>query len=169
MAYTGSMKMTVDLKDYDSSVVATNELKFAWELVQAYVDGVGANQVNAMWGDVRPLTDGGNESLDLAPTPAVVTSVFAPVTFARIKVVFVWCPSTNTTTITFSRPAANGVPLFGAASGALAALPPGGGVLISIPSAAGVAVTGGTGDLLTFTNSPGAAATYGVFFAGSLT
>jgi hypothetical protein len=86
---------------------------------------------------------------------------------ARIKAILVKAASGNTNNVNVSRPASNGVPLFLAASDGIAVLP-GGAFLWVAPNAAGVAVTAGTGDLLTFTNSAGTASvTYDVVIVGA--
>lgn len=162
MPVTGKFSVAVDLKDAGSSDRESYEIRVATELVNSFVDGVGAGAVNAIWQDVRPLTDGGNETLDVSPTPTSGKS--GVVTFARIKGCLIWAPATNTTNITIT-----GTLLYLAAGDAVRALKPGGVLLITDPSAAGMVVTPTTVDTIILTNSSGAAATYGVILAGALT
>lgn len=127
--------------------------------------GTGANQADMMWHDTRTLSASATEDLDLA---GVLTGPLGgTLTFARIKVVLVTAAAGNSNNVNVTRPASNGVPLFLAAGDGIPVLP-GGLVCWAAPNAAGVAVTGGTGDLLTFTNSAGSTSvTYSVMIIGA--
>lgn len=75
----------------------------------------------------------------------------------------------NTNNVVVTRPATNGLVLFAAASDALAGLKPGGLFLFTDPSAPGLAVTAGTGDLLTISNSgAGTSVTYDIVIVGTV-
>lgn len=138
-------------------------------LVQAIkvilTSGTGANAADMMWHDTRTLAASATEDLDLAGSLA---NAFGDTqTFARIKLVLVTAASGNTNNVNVTRPAANGVPLFLAAGDGIP-VKPGGGVLWWAPDSTGVAVTAGTGDLLTFTNSAGSTSvTYSVVIIGA--
>lgn len=167
MSVTGQISVAVDLKDQRASDSESASITIARAIAQALVDGAGAGAVNAIWQDTLPLTDGGTVSPDLAPTAA--SGVSGAVTFARIKVVVVYAPTTNTTNITLSKHASN-CPLIATTAAALAPLKPGGFFVFCDPSAAGIAVTATSADILfTATNSAGAAATLVVIVAGALT
>jgi len=127
--------------------------------------GVGANQADLMFHDRRTLAASGTEDLDLAGV--LVDKFGTTLTFARIKEVWIVAAAANTNNVNVTRPAANGVPLFLAAGDGLPVLP--GGVFHWIaPNAAGIAVTAGTGDLLTVTNSAaGTGVTYDVVIIGA--
>jgi len=127
--------------------------------------GTGANQADMLWHDTRTLSASATEDLDLA---GVLTNAFGTTqTFARIKVVMVTAASGNTNNVNVTRPASNGVPLFLAASDGIP-VRPGGLFLWVAPDATAVAVTAGTGDLLTFTNSAGSTSvTYSVAIIGA--
>lgn len=88
-------------------------------------------------------------------------------TFARVKMVVVGAASGNTNNVNVTRPASNGVPLFLAAGDGIAVRP--GGLFVAVASdATAYAVTAGTGDLLTFTNSAGSTSvTYDVIVIGA--
>lgn len=130
-----------------------------------WTSGTGANQGDRRFHDQRTLSASGTEDLDLAGS---LTDVFGnTITFARIKMVLVTAASGNTNNVNVTRPASNGVPLFLAASDGVA-IRPGGGFLWWAPDSTGVAVTAGTGDLLTFTNSAGSTSvTYDVVIIGA--
>lgn len=167
MSVQGQVVVKVDLKDQRSSDNESAEITIARSIAQDLIDGVGAGAINAIWQDTLPLTDGGTVSPDLAPT--VASGVAGVVTFARIKIVVVYAPATNTTNITLSRHTSN-CPLLVTAAAALAPLKPGGFVVFVDPSAAGIVVTPTSADILfTATNGAGAAATLVVIVAGALT
>lgn len=128
-------------------------------------NGVGANQADRIWSDTRTLSASATEDLDLA---GVLTDAFgAALTFARIKALFVSAAAGNTNNVNITRPAANGVPLFLAAGDGIA-VRPGGFLGWACSDATGVAVTAGTGDLITVTNSAGGTGvTYSVVIIGA--
>ena len=128
-------------------------------------NGTGANQADLLWSDTRTVTASSTDSLDLAGS---LTNAFgATVTFARIKAVMVKAASGNTNNVNVTRPASNGVPLFLAASDGIP-VKPGGAFIWVAPDATGVAVTGGTGDLLDIVNSgAGTSVTYDIVIVGA--
>lgn len=127
--------------------------------------GTGSGQADLMWHDARTLAASANEDLDVA---GVLTSgLGATVTMARIKLLWIAAAAANTNTVVVTRPASNGVPIFSAASDAMA-LRPGGQLLITAPDATGIAVTAGTGDLINVGNgSSGTSVTYSVVIIGA--
>lgn len=127
----------------------TDALVEAIKLV--FTSGTGANQADRMWHDQRTLNASATENLDLSGTLA---GAFGNVTFARIKGVLVYAAPGNTNDVNVIREGTNGVPLFLALGDGIP-VKPGGLFVWAAPNAAGVAVTAGTGDLLTFTNSAG--------------
>jgi hypothetical protein len=138
-----------------------------WVKRFALTNGAGAAQGNMMWHDQRSLAASGTEDLDLAG--ALANAFGATQTFARIKGVIVYAAGNNTNNVNVTRPASNGVPLYLAAGDGLGVRP--GGLFIWFdPGATGVAVTAGTGDLLTITNSGGTTGvTYDVIIIGAST
>lgn len=127
--------------------------------------GTGANQADRVWSDTRTIAASGTEDLDLA---GVLTDAFgAAFTLAKVKAVLITAAAANTNSVRVIRPAANGVPIFLAASDGLDVVP-GGAFLWVAPSAAAVAVTAATGDLLTVANSgSGTSVTYDVVIIGT--
>lgn len=127
--------------------------------------GTGANQADMLWHDTRTLNASATEDLDLAGS--LTGPLGGTLTFARIKLVMVTAASGNTNNVNVQRASSNGVPLFLAASDGLA-VRPGGVFLWAATDSTGVAVTAGTGDLLTFTNSAGSTSvTYSVMIVGA--
>jgi hypothetical protein len=110
------------------------------------------------------LSASATEDLDLSGS---LTNAFGTVTFARIKAVLVVASTDNTNNVNVTRPASNGVPLFLAAGDGLS-VRPGGIFMWACSDATGVAVTAGTGDLLTLTNSAGSTSvTYSIIVIGA--
>lgn len=126
--------------------------------------GTGAGQADRVWSDERTLTTGANEDLDLADSLAsVIGTTFAP---ARLKAIAILAASANTTNLTLSRPASNGVPFFAAASDAVV-LHPGSIFVATWPGATAIVVTASTGDLINIANAAGASATYKIVLIGA--
>lgn len=127
--------------------------------------GTGASQADMLWHDRRTLTASATEDLDLAGS--LTNALGATQTFARVKALVVYAATGNTNNVNVTRPASNGVPLFLAAGDGMAVRP--GGLLVLVaPDVTAYAVTGGTGDLLTFTNSAGSTSvTYDVIVIGA--
>jgi hypothetical protein len=116
--------------------------------------GTGANAADRMFSDTRTLGPSAGEDLDLAGS--LVDAFGATMTFARIKLLWIYADSANNAAnpVQLTRPAANGVPLFLAAGDGIS-LNPGAGFLWFDPTATGVAVTATTADLLHVTNGAG--------------
>lgn len=151
-----TLTSALDLATASVPLTLTNQIRLA--------NGTGANQADLVFHDTRTLAASGTEDLDLAGVLSSALGV--TLTFARIKAVVISAASGNTNSVNVTRPATNGVPLFLAAGDGLAVRP--GGVFAWVaPDATGVAVTAGTGDLLTLTNSAGSTSvTYSVVIIG---
>ncbi len=152
----GSVTSTPDIGSLNYAVNFAASLTFA--------DGTGANQANMIWADQRTLSASATEDLDLA---GGLTNVFgAALTFTKIKAIIVTAAAGNTNSVQVIRPASNGVPIFMAAGDGIA-LTPGAFFAAAFPNLAGIGVTGGTGDLLTLTNSAGTTpVTYNIVIVG---
>lgn len=135
------------------------------DTVYRFSSGVTAGKADKIWHDQVTLAASGTADLDLA---AGLTDPFgASITFVKLKGILVKAATENTNNVLVSRPASNGVPLFAAASDAIPVLP-GGLFLWVAPNLAGITVTPGTGDLITFTNSAGGTGvTYKVVLLGT--
>ena len=128
-------------------------------------NGTGASMADLTFHDQRTLSASGTEDLDLAGSLAGPFG--ASQVFVELRAVLISAASGNTNNVRVTRPAANGVPLFLAASDGLD-IPPGGVFLWSCPADGKVTVTPGTGDLLTITNSAaGTSVTYDVVLIGT--
>lgn len=127
--------------------------------------GTGADQADRIFHDRRTLAASASENLDLAG--ALTDALGATLTFARIKAVIIAADAGNSNNVNVIREATNGVPLFLAAGDGIPVRP--GGVFAWIaPDATAVAVTAGTGDLLSVANSgAGTSVTYDVVIVGA--
>lgn len=124
--------------------------------------GAGLNQANAVWSDRRTVPASTTDSLDLkASLTDALGQAFTP---ARIKGLIV--RNRGAQDIQLTRPAANGVPLFAAAGDALI-IPAGGVVVWFAPTAAGIVVTAGTGDLIDIVNGAGSSVDYDITIIGA--
>jgi hypothetical protein len=129
------------------------------------LSGTGAGAADLVWADTRTVAASATDSLDLAG--ALTGLLGGTATFARIKGLIVAAAAANTNNVLVQRPASNGVPLLSAASANIA-VKPGGLFAWFDPSAAGVLVTAGTGDLIDFVNSgAGTSVTYDVVIIGA--
>jgi len=134
---------------------------------RSLASGSGAGQADDDWSDERTLAGAANEDLDFAA--GGLTNAFGQtVTWARVKGILVVADPTNTTNLTV-KPGASPLPFLTGTTPALAVLPPGGVFLLWVPSAAGILVTGGTGDLINVANAAGASAKYRIVVLGGLT
>lgn len=130
---------------------------------KALASGTGLDAADVIFSDTR--TTATNEDLDLAGGGLTdhLGNAFAP---AKLKLLFVSAPAANPGNIVITRPAANGVPIFAAASDAHAVVP-GGCFLLFSPAAAGIcSVTAATGDLINFASSSGSS-TYSIVIIGT--
>lgn len=126
--------------------------------------GTAAAQADVLWHDRVTLGASGTADLDLAAS--LVDAFGATLTFVKLKAIVVVAAAANTNNVNVTRPASNGVPVFLAAGDGVPVLP--GGEFKWVAPGAGVTVTAGTGDLLTFTNSAGSTGvTYDVFLIGT--
>lgn len=154
---TSTLTNPLDLETPTSALVYSSQIDLA--------TGVGLGQADMKWSDQRTLAPSTPEDLDLAAS--LTGPLGTTLTFARIKALLVKAASANANDVVVSRPAANGVPLFAAASDAIP-VKPGGLFLWVAPSAAGIVVTPATGDLITVTNGgAGTSVTYDIVILGA--
>src|SRR5262245_17367979 len=169
VSVTGTMTVSASITDARSAVTGAAGdagsgavgISGAWQIAS----GTASGQADKVWRDTRSVATGATDSLDLAGT--LTNSYGETTTFVKIKAVFAVAAAGNTTTLQAARPASNGVALFGAASGSLAAVGAGGIIIAWADPVTGVTVTAGTGDLLSVINSAGATAAYDIIIVGT--
>lgn len=128
--------------------------------------GTGADQADRIWHDQRTLTASSTENLDLA---GVLTDSFgATVTFARVKLLWIYAAAGNTNNVIVGGEATNGWATWVGAAAHTVTIRPGGLMFLAAPDATAYAVTAGTGDLLKIANSGGGSSvTYDVIVIGA--
>jgi hypothetical protein len=115
----------------------------------SFTNGTGIGQADRMWHAQRTVGGSSIDSLDMVG--GLLDGLGDAFTPARIKGILVSAAAANPNILELTRPAVNGVPLFKTAGDALFVVP-GGLVLWVAPTAAGVVVTAGTGDLIDLVN-----------------
>jgi hypothetical protein len=137
--------------------IGTAEQDFDITYSEKFTDGTAANQANRYYSSTRVINAASSVALDLA---GVLADVFGQtITFTTIKGIRVRADDANTANALVGGAASNG--WFGCFNDAtdIAKVKPGGMFEWIDPSAAGEAVTAGTGDQLKIANPGGAAIT----------
>lgn len=130
--------------------VGTADYPLNLNLTRQFTDGTGINQANQVFTDTRNIGASSTEDLDFA---GGLTDVYGnTITFTTIKAIIISAANGNTNNVQIEEAAANGIGLFGAAGDQIS-LKPNGVFQWVDPTAAGLPVTAGTGDLLTINNS----------------
>lgn len=125
--------------------------------------GTGDGQANQIWHDQRSIAASANEDLDVAG--GLTNALGAVLTFTKIKAIIIKAADANVNNVVVTRPASTGVPLFAAASDAVAVQP--GGLLALVLPKTGIAVVGGSSDLINIANSTsGSAVLYDIIIIG---
>lgn len=120
------------------------------------------NQANILFRDTRTLAASTNENLDVAGVLA--DALGATINAAEVVAIYIGAAQGNTNDVQVTRPASNGVPIF-LAAGDGHALGPGDFMLRTYRN--GIAVTAGTGDLISVANGgAGTSVTYDVVIIG---
>lgn len=126
--------------------------------------GTSSGQADLLFADQRTIAASGSENLDL--TGSLTDAFGTTLTFAAIKLLYVYAAATNTNNVNVSSDGTNGVPMFLALGDGVKVVP--GGMQFWTAPGAGIAVTASTGDLLTFANSSsGTSVTYDVVIIGT--
>jgi hypothetical protein len=164
MALTTRLTAAIEAVLTNPQDLGTAEFPLSFRERTDLATGTGSGLADRLFTDTRTIAASGTEDLDLAGS--LTGPLGTTVTFAKIKAVLIHASAGNTNSVRVTRPASNGVPLFLAASDGLD-IPPDGVFMWSAP-VAGVAVTAGTGDLITIANSSsGTSVTYDVIIVGT--
>lgn len=163
MPQTGGVDVRVTSKITSAGDLASATANLDRTFSTPLTNGTGLNQANNSWSDRRSLATAANEDLDVSGS--LTNALGVAVVFTKIKSITIYALPTNTTSLTISRPAANGVPFLLAAGDGFV-LTPGGTFALTNPSDAGIAVTAATGDLINIANAAGATADYDIVIVG---
>jgi len=167
-ALTGSTNISVQFTQDAALDLGSSRFPLALQYSQSWTTGVGANQVNRLFSDSRTITASSTEDLDLA---GGLTDAFGQtLTFARVKAIVIKAAAANTNNVTVKPDGTAGfLGPFNAAADKIA-IPPGGVVFMTAPSAAGWVVTATTADLLEIGNSgAGTSVVYEITIVGGAT
>ena len=150
MAVTANVSMSVSGSQTGTALVGgTPTYPFSASFGASYSPGTGAGQVDRVYTANGTLAGSATANIDLAGSITDALGNTA-VSFARIKSVLIVAGAANASgnDLQVTRPASNGAALFMAAGDGIA-LRPGAAFASAVP------ITGGTGDLITLTNSAG--------------
>lgn len=147
MEISGTSKIAINIaatKDLDLST-PQDSFNPTSGMSNTYANGTGANQANQHWHDSESLASGENTELDLA---GGLTDAFGDViTFTKIKVLYIKNRGTDSTLLVGNADSHQWLPLLGGPAETIK-IPPGGRLLIEVPSADGLAVGAGSADIL---------------------
>jgi hypothetical protein len=132
-------------------------------LTNTFTSGVGLNQYDRIFIDERTIAGSGTDILDFVGGGLldVLLQAWAP---TRLK--FLMVTNLGPNDIQLVRPVSNGIPIY-LAAGDGELIPPNGFVVKTWPSATGIVVTGGTGDLLNVINTAAGTITYQIIAGGA--
>jgi hypothetical protein len=133
--------------------------------ILTWANGAGASQASTVWTAEHTLAASASENLDLAGggLTDAFGAAFAP-TKVRLLVVSAAAGNTNDVVVGGD---ANSLPFLSVKTTTVA-IPPGGVVVLAVPSLAGIAVTAGTGDIVKVANGgAGTTVTYDIVIIGS--
>jgi len=122
------------------------------DYTQLLSSGTGANQANALWHDQRTLGASASEDLDL--NASLTDSFGASVTCVALKALIVKAATGNTNNVLVGAGNSTITTIFSATNDQLI-VRPGGVLMLTAPDATGAAITGGSADVLSVTNSAG--------------
>lgn len=163
MPFSGFVKVTVGSNLVQQEALRDITDAFERSVQADFANGNGLNQAANVYTARRTLGSGANENLDLSGV--LLNPLGASIALTKLKALVINASRANTTNLTVTRPASGAPFLLASADGFV--LTPGGIFVLVDPSAAGIAVTAGTADLVNVANAAGASAIYDVYIIGS--
>lgn len=160
---SGNVSLTAGLTQVEGLDVGVNKNAAISKLMsQTFASGTAVNQLDRLFVDERSVAATAVDQLDFngGGLTDVLGAAWAP---ARLK--FLIITNLGPNDIQVVRPT-NGIPIF-LAAGDGEQIPVGGTLYKSWPSAAGVLVTGGTGDLLNIVNTGAGTIGYQIIAGGA--
>lgn len=158
MALSATLKASVSATLTGSATVGATQHAVNEIYSKALTDGTAADQANNAYAATFNISASGTSDLDLA---GGLTNAFgSTLTFTAIKAIYIEADSTNSNDVIVGGDASGFVGPFGAATHTVS-VAPGGCLMLVNPSAAGWAVTAGTGDILQLANSGAGSAVTG--------
>ncbi|HEX4816703.1 MAG TPA: hypothetical protein VFV66_28510 [Nonomuraea sp.] len=145
---SSSFKLDAEITSSLDLTTPTSALSVARQLRLA--QGTGAGQADMIWSDKVTIAASGTQAIDLAGS--LTGPLGGTLTFVKLKMIVVAAVPGNTNNVNVVSDATNG-PLLFLAKGDGIPVKPGGLFVWFDPSAAGVPITAGTGDLINLVNS----------------
>jgi hypothetical protein len=160
---TATIELNVKAKQSGAGDLGTPQFQAILEKILEFAPGTAAvGQANVLFADERTIAASGAEDLDLAG--ALTDALGASVAAAELVAIAIVADEDNVNDVQVTRPGSNGVPAFLAAGDGIALGP---NDIFLLTNRKGIAVTGGTGDLIHVANSgAGTAVTYRVVVIG---
>lgn len=166
MSLEASLKLSIAAILNGAGDLSTKVANINKVYTQTYADGTGANQAERIFADTRTLAASTGEDIDLS---GALTDILGDaVVFTAIKAIIIKAAAGNTNAVEVTTPASNGFPRY-LAAGDGESLSPGDVSSWFSGSAAGKAVTAGTGDLLHVANAAaGSSVDYDIIIIGNV-
>jgi len=143
--------------------LSTPQAAFSGAKTIDFANGVAASQANMVYTTTLSIGSGATTDLDLQGSLTdALGAAFTPV---KLKAVYIFSASANTTNLTLFGDAAS-VPILNTAA-TTSTLLPGGVFLMVQPPLAGIAVTATTADIIQIANAAGATASVDVILVGT--
>lgn len=161
--FSGNITLKFKGSYADSPDVGSLSHSFSEQFAQAFTNGTGADQANAIYTDSRDIS--GNDDLDLAG--GLSDSYGNALTFTSIKAIIVKAADDNTANITMGAEGTNPFGTMFADDSDSLVLPPGAMFCLTNPAADGFTVTASTGDILRFAPASGTQ-TYELIIIGEI-
>lgn len=169
MATTLNAKLVISLiAQLDNPIdVGSVSYPFNVSIAQQFTDGVGQDQAQRIWTDLRTIAPSGTDDIDLSGVLLDPTTGLA-ITLTKVKAIIVKAAAANVNDVQVGAAAANQfLGPFGSATDKIK-VKPGGTLVLIAPDANGYAVVAATGDLLRFTNgAAGTSVDYTLYLIGS--
>ncbi len=165
--FTGALKVAVTGDLGLAADLGNTNYVLNYAVSKAIANGTGADQANQIFTDTRTLSASATESLDLS---GVLTNAFGEtILFTSIKGIVIAPAAANTNDVIVGGAASNAFINWVSDATDKVVVKPGGVFALYAPSAAGYAITAGTGDLLKVANSSsGTSVTYDILLIGTI-
>lgn len=165
--FNGKITVLTDFIYTSDASIGTADHKVKVSDLYTLKDGEAINQAEVAYAAQRTLTASSNEELDLSGT-ALQDEFGNNIAFTSVKVMIVKAALTNTNNVLVGGAAANAWSTWASDATDEVVVVPGGTLVLIAPTAAGYAVTAGTGDLLRVENSAGGTSvTYNLTLIGT--
>jgi hypothetical protein len=160
---TATIELNIKAKQTGTADLGSPQFTALLEKILEFSPGtVAVGQANILFSDERTLTASSSEDLDVAG--ALTDALGASIAAAEVVAIAIVAAAGNTNDVQLTRPAANGVPSFLAASDGVAIGP---GDIFLLTNRKGISIVAATADLIHIANGgAGTSVTYQVIIIG---